>query len=224
MSRMIFLFVIFLFCILIVLWINFNLFPLFETSYVEYYEINNLITTIALSYITSFIFYFIIVYLKELKDKKNSEKFVKRKVVEIINGANHIRKTVESIGDDEFKTFVPDAILLRDKLIKINLVDDAHQQRLYPFTYEQLFKEHSTETRVIIDRILILLPFLDSKFVSTLNEIYECGFFNISTKLAPVRLINELMKKNGVLNNATIHTDPLIEYLKLIERLGKISP
>ena len=148
---------------MIVFWVNFNLFPLFETSYKDFKRINNLVTTVSLSFITSFMFYFIVVFLKEQKDRKNSEKFITRKVTEIMNRTNRIRDTFEAMDDKKFTDFIPDEDTLRAKFNKVSLEDDANLNRLYPFTNKQLIKEHSIEVKEIIDRILILLPFLDSK-------------------------------------------------------------
>ncbi|MGK7389712.1 MAG: hypothetical protein ACNS60_05150 [Candidatus Cyclobacteriaceae bacterium M2_1C_046] len=224
MSRIVLLFIIFILCIILVLWINFEIFPLIQINYKRTYLINDLLLTIALSYITSFIFYFIVVYIKERKDRANSKKFLERKVNEIIGGANHIRQTVEQIDDVKFNSYIPEKNVLRNKLNKINLEDDANQNRLYPFSYEQLFKEHSNEIRETIDRILILLPFLNSNFISLLNEIYDSGFFTVSTKMAPVGMINKKMQEINAPNYSIVYSDSLVEYLSLIEKLKKIYP
>ena len=223
-SRIYILLTIFIFFAVIVLWIDFNIFPLFKTENANYHKINNIIRTIALSYITSFVFYFIIIYLREQKDKKNSKKFISRKTVGIISSAEHLRSKIEEIDDEPFKDFIPEEELLRKKLNKINLEEDAGERRLYPFSYEQLFKEHTTEIRVVIDRLLILLPYLDTKYVSKLNDIYECSFFNMSTKFAPISMINNKLKELNAPNFSTVYVSPLCDYFKLIEELKNISP
>lgn len=62
---------IFILSIILIIWINFIENFYFETFIkIDYIKLNRLIETIAVSYLTSFIFYFFIVIIKEKRDKK----------------------------------------------------------------------------------------------------------------------------------------------------------
>lgn len=217
-KKIYFLLIIFIIFSLLIFWIDFNLFPLIPTKH-NSDNINNLLRIVSLSYNSSFVFYFIVVYLNEIKERKNSKEYIKSKINEIIGLAEHLRDKIEKIDDIQFINFIPEENALIAKLNKINLEDDAKAQRLYPFTYEQLFQEHANEIKERIDRLLILLPYMDSRLVNLLNLIYDCPFLKLATKSSPAKLINQKIKELNAPNFATVHVGTIIQYLKLIHQL-----
>jgi len=215
----------FILSIFLFLWVDFNLLPKIPCDFNETSKINSIIKTVCLSYVTSYIFYLIVVFSKEIYDIKNSQPYIQTKLREIQSLALGFKSKIENIDGNKFKSEIPTIEEIRQKftLNQIDLTSDAGEKRLYPFTWEQLFKENAKETRNSIDRVLILLPYIDSKLINLLNKLYECSFFNMSTKLAPANLIipkiKELTKNNNI-NFASTYADMIIEYLKIIKKLN----
>lgn len=224
MKKIQILLIVLIFSIFAIFWIEFEILPLIKTNYNSCSKINNLIVIISLSYISSFIFYYIVVYMKEKKDKNNSKIFVSRKINEIIKKGENLRKIIEETDNVHFSKFVPEKDILLSKLHTIRFTDTVKEKRIIPITWEKLMAEHTSNIRIDIDRLFVLLPYLETNFISKLNELYDCQLFIIFHNLAPVNLIEKEIRKYNVPNFRVTLVEPLIDYFSLIDELKKTKP
>jgi hypothetical protein len=133
----------------------------------------------------------------------------------VIGIAKSFKDKVEEIGQIKISSKVTKDEL-NNILVKIKLDDEVvNHRRLYKLTWENYLKEVSTETRYPIDRILGLIPYLDSDLVKILNKIYDSNFLSLSTKIAPSAMLNTL----PVQINMTMYSSLIEEYFNHLDEL-----
>lgn len=232
MKKIHFLIILLVFSIFIVLWIDFEIIPYIETT-ARASKLNSILESIFLTYITSFIFYYIVVYLRESRDKKNTRSYVKRKVEEINISVKEFIEELRKIDDIDFKSKYPSKTELQEKLKTLDLASYIKSNRVFPISYEDYFKEHAKDVQKKIDRILILLPYLDSKFVDRMNQVYDCQFFSISSSVPKSKYLNsfvdrELTKQTNKpykgFNFSILYPEQIENYLELVNNLNKYCP
>lgn len=232
MKRLIYLVIFFVLSIFVILWIDFELLPHISTSK-NFDKINNLFHAIFLAYITSFIFYFIIVFLKEQNDKKNLKKFLNEKISEINRNVKDFISQIETINEVKFQDEYPTRQELDEKFKNLDLSSYIKSKRIYPISYENYFKEHAKIVQSKLDRILIHLPYLETRFIDKINQVYDCQFFSttiiIANSVEVDQCIEEgLFKKTGIrysgVKFATTYPEHIISYLDNIKELNKYSP
>src|SRR5688572_10240719 len=85
--------------IVLVGWIELGWFPYIHSSLGHPDKLNSVIVNFSLAYITSYFFYFLVVYLKERKDRVNSIEFVLNNCKRIIALANSLKSKIEEVGE-----------------------------------------------------------------------------------------------------------------------------
>lgn len=172
-------------CISLLIWINFidfKFIALFRgtASKIEYF-----IETISLSYLASYIFFILNIYLVERKERKNILPYISRYVLliivnnySIIECLKNERKTFGSIPTlEEFK------FLLRN----INLEEKI------PFYYKNenfifLLKNRKESTLETINKIFLSGKYIDAKLYRLLLEINNSLYFNDLQNLEKIKL------------------------------------
>lgn len=201
--------------IVLVAWIELEIFPFIPSAMDNPEKFNSIVVNFSLAYISSYFFYYLVVYLKEQKDRKNSIDYILSNCQRVIGIAKSFKDKVEEIGQIKISSKVTKDEL-NNILVKIKLDDEVvNHRRLYKLTWENYLKEVSTETRYPIDRILGLIPYLDSDLVKILNKIYDSNFLSLSTKIAPSAMLNTL----PVQINMTMYSSHIEEYFNHLDEL-----
>lgn len=201
--------------IILVTWIELEIFPFIPTTIDNPEKFNSIVVNFSLAYISSYFFYYLVVYLKEQKDRKNSIDYVLSNCLRVIGIAKSFKDKIEEIGQIKFSPKMTKDELNK-VLAKVKLDDEvANHRRLYKLTWENYLKEISTETRYPIDRILGLIPYLDSDLVKILNKIYDSNFLSLSTKIAPSTMLNTL----AIPINMTMYSSLIEEYFNHLDEL-----
>lgn len=176
-------------------------------------ELGNVLSNLSLAYISSYIFYLVIVKFQESRDKKNIYSTIYSLTKQLVGRGNSVVNTLASankylkpdltknITKEEFielcKTTNPKEISPNTMIGKIGSFNKA--------TYSQLIYNNSfSNTKALIEKIFVYMPFLESDFVKLLNELSESTFFMMADVLANPHLFQN--------NDFTNMADPMFEY------------
>jgi hypothetical protein len=205
--------IIFFLCILIIISINFwfNKIPeIFEGGS----KVGIILEKICLSYVSAFIFYFLIVHIKAHKDKININNYILNKVNFLINGFtilnNQLTKESKINLTGKYPTNEEINLIFRSINPKskapllLNILSNDYANWIQ-------YLEHSRqESSHTIENIFLLMPFLDTKLITILTKIEDCTYF----RLLPT------MSKNPIANkDLTFLETTFLEYTKLIKEL-----
>lgn len=150
------------------------------------HEIGGILANLSLAYISSYIFYIVVVLHQENKNKKNiystiynlSNQLVGRgnSVVTILAFANQFDKDnlTKTITKEEFFELCRNT---NPKEICPNR-GFGTAGNFIPATYSQLiYNDSYSNARVLIRDIFVYMPFLESDFIRLLNKLKESKFF-----------------------------------------------
>ena len=181
------------------------------------YEVGIIYYKICISVISSYIFYFIVIHLKAVKDKENINAFLFGKVKSIINQYH------SQIGDLKNASGISsdDVYLEKEEikkiLLEINPASDAPM--VYGVTgkyinWVQYLHNSKIVTDKLIEKIFKKMPFLDSELVSILAKIDDCGHFVFLEIAIKISMNNPDM---------SVFTSGFYEYGKLCQLLENYS-
>lgn len=174
-------------------------------------EFGNIYYRVCLSMIASYVFYFIVIHLKSMKDKENVNKFISFKVSNILSTyntqINEIKKLSNNI--DEKKYFKLEEL---EKLFK-NINPNAQAPLILGTKYAtwmQYFQYNNKRTQENIKKIFVQMPFLDSELVDILAHIEDNHHFEVIDLLSSIPCNNQNMES---------FADTFIAYSNLCEKL-----
>ncbi len=153
------------------------------------------IHAISLAFIASYIFYFVVVHLKQTSDKRNIQPFVALKTKQIVNGIRAITHAIVlHTGNDPEEEKYPSKAKLADMCEHINPYGPA------PETYRRMgtgddswmdylmYWKENTEER--LSEIFLQGQYLESAHVGILLRIQQSSFFS-ALDLVPSTILNE---------------------------------
>lgn len=144
------------------------------------YQLGLIVEAILGSVVASYIFYIIVVHMKEQKDKATLYPYIKKHVelvvgicqaqIREIGKASGINLELDSISRIDVEMALKNITSNCPVPLLISLPSDAD--------WFQYFFHYSTRTKRSIGRLLDQLPFLDAKHISLLTAIDDCSHFN----------------------------------------------
>lgn len=157
------------------------------------HEIGNILSNLSLAYISSFIFYVIVVKYKEKIDKKNIYPSIYRLGKQLVGRGNSVITTLAT-ADGFNKTDIVKNITREEYLELCKRVNPKqfsantligsminHREA----TFSQLIYNNSySNVKALLEKIFIYMPFLESDFLKLLNQINESTFFLMADVLA----------------------------------------
>lgn len=145
-------------------------------------KIGQIVYGLSFAYVSSFIFYFIVIHSKIRKDKENLHSYISGKIGIIIERAKSLIDEMAKKTEIKLNASYPDKSQLKLICEKINIYSGANI--LLPVGQEfiegklihsmNLCKERSNEA---IYRLLLQSQFLDSELINLLAMIEDCYFF-----------------------------------------------
>lgn len=207
--------------IFIIIWIDFRVFPFIQCD-CNAEKINSIISNLALATIASFIFYFINVYLTEVKEKNSAKEHIHINIDKIISLSLGLKASIEISSDQKFNNYYPTKEELINALIKIPLNSIHDNDRVANVTWEQYFKELSQDSRYLINRIFTISNLLDIRLLLHLNKLYDCSFFDFAEEIAPISVIQQKIKWID-LNNCCSYHYSILSYYLLIKELDELK-
>ncbi len=182
-------------------------------------ELGAVLSNLSLAYIASYIFYYVVVVLKERKDKKNIYYTVYEWTHHLIGRAYGVYNTIISasgvdpessdkrtISRDQFKELCNRA---NPNAISTNVfLGTANNPQ--PATYGQLIYDNAvSNVRAYTDRIFNYMPFLDSEHVRLINRLHSSTFFLVAQSFTfPTRN-----------TDFSVYADNMYEFLVFVREL-----
>lgn len=168
---------------LIAVIITYFLIELVLNSYSEIFPgahvIGQFFSILSISYIASFIFYFIVVHIKSEADKENINEYVGQKVYSIIRSAHLFIQPLQQTQDKNAKFEDLDTANLGSllKSIKRNSSDAPYIVNDQNATWLEWFEYLKTSTQDDIKEVFVRYNHLDSKLIRLLTRIENSMFF-----------------------------------------------
>jgi len=150
--------------------------------------LGTIIEKLCLSYISAFIFYFLVVHIKQQKDKKNIYNYVAIKSNLIIAYGQTIGRDLAKAADVTMKNYYPNKNELLEICSKVNPYSET--PLLINFTGQKAnwfehFENYRIRSMDAIQEIYAKMPFLDTQLVQHLSKIENSQFFSLSKAISP---------------------------------------
>jgi len=184
------------------------------------YKIGQIWSDLCFSYISAFIFYFIVVHVKEFTDKVNLYRYISRFTNAIISQAKKLANDLSSDSMVMLKSDYP----TKDELSSICTIINPNRESpkfigvtlsdFYPI-WMQYFENNRKIIIEYADRILSRNLIYDSELIKILAEICDCKFFNIVHHSESNRPSTNRYSKTNLL----FIEDPMYDFFSLIKSL-----
>jgi hypothetical protein len=168
------LFILSLFAISLIIWIDFIPYKLNEFWPGTGLKLETLVHRISLAYITSFIFYYVVVFRKDQRNKKQLYPIIAKWSRMIVINNNAVLKSMIQEANlnidnrlpsaDEFKVIGKSIFLFNKANTKLN--------------WTEYFQFHRKGTLEYIDKILVQINYLDSEHIRILTTLQNSVHFN----------------------------------------------
>ncbi|NVO11749.1 MAG: hypothetical protein HXX16_17450 [Bacteroidales bacterium] len=142
-------------------------------------KIGQFFSKLSISYISAFIFYFIVVHIKSQKDKENIYEWVGHKAYSIITSAHLFIQPLMQINDKKAKF---EDLKEKDLSKLLKSIDRTAKQAPYLIngenaTWLEWYEYLRKSTEDSIKEILVRYSHLDSEFIKILSRIENSLFF-----------------------------------------------
>ena len=174
-------------------------------------ELGDLIYQICLAYITSFIFYFLVVYLKRVKDRQILEPYIADKTRTVIHSGKILVKYLVSETGIRPQNFYPTEEELSAMCSKVN--PNSFVQGWANLSWMGLFREYFLKSEKAINSIYEKMPFVESKLIRYLGDIQNNPHY-YTGEIRPYKM------GNTDLSFKSMH---LYQYLMIIKDLEKYA-
>lgn len=182
-------------------------------------KIGEIVEKLCLSYISAFVFYFLVVHIKAQKDKSNIYNYVTKKVYMVIGCCwgllNELSKAanitlVDKYPTDEELTTICKSINPNSPApLLLSATSNTYANWVQYFDYYKQRSNGATE------KVFLKMPFLDTKLVNILAKIEDCSHFNFLRAI-----INTMPIRN---TDLTSFQKTFSDYIKLIKELEEYA-
>jgi hypothetical protein len=156
-------------------------------------KIGDIIYKLCMSYISAYIFYFLVVHIKAQKDKANIYGYVTKKVYMVIGSCWGLIDTISKAANITLPNRYPNDEQLSTICKAINPNSNAPLTigRLGNYAnWIQYFDFQKQRSNLATEKIFSKMPFLDTKLVNLLAKIDDCFFFFVTESMVqsmPIR-------------------------------------
>lgn len=182
-------------------------------------KIGVIVEKLSLSYISAFIFYFLVVHIKTQKDKANIYTYVNIKVSIIIGSCIGLINELSKATNIDLKEKYPNMKELNLMFLNINPNKNAPlilnaSSNIYA-NWIQYFDYSKKRSSDATEKIFLKMPFLDTKLVNLLAKIDDCSHFMIIKGV-----VNTMPIRN---TDLTFLENTFADYIELIKILEKYT-
>ncbi|HVX50297.1 MAG TPA: hypothetical protein VHB48_09065 [Chitinophagaceae bacterium] len=183
-------------------------------------EIGKIVYDISIGYIVSYIFFYLVVFIKEEKDRNNINHRASLQATFIVldsyslfdiafHDVTHLKKQFPPTFDE-----VHEACLSIDPFASSGM-SIANQYGTKPATWQYILRSRREENLNHIEKVMALLPFIDSELVGILTRIEDCMLhYEATNRVFPQQKVPHF--KDG-----TFMEKALFDYFILINELEK---
>jgi len=194
-------------------------------------KIINLVYLFSFSYLTSFIFYFLVVHLKNLQDRLNIYEYIKNKNKGIIEKTESILRDLKNRSRVSFNSKYPSTEELNKVFLIINLSETSPHLSFnglsgYFTSWFEYFADHKNDIDEILNKILRYAQYVESDYVKLLLKIEDCNFFDFISYTFGLSVMDKSFKKDVNLTKDLVKyikkeviVNYLFEYFSLIKKL-----
>ncbi len=196
------------FVIMIDLWLI-NIPEKFERGY----ELGQFFYKLGMSYISAFIFYFLVIHIKQQKDKENLYSYVSKKVYMIIGSATGLISELAKCSKTQLSSKYPSSLelsLISERInpnTKAPLLDHLGNYS----NWIQYFDYSKQESNEATEKIFKKIAFLDAELVNLIANIEDCSHFIVIKSIVG--------SKNIENQNIKFIESSLSDYFELIKKL-----
>lgn len=206
----------FVICIVILMLNNILLLNKEKVLFSFLIEFRNILSNLSLAFISSYIFYYVVVVIKDKKDKKNINLTVYGLTKNLIGRAYSVFNEIITASGTNNETYNKHTITREQFQNLCNKANpkDIHKNVKVDFnnqfaTYGELILNNSVRNvNALIDKIFNYMPFLDTEFVHILNKIENSIFF-MNAYL--------LLKTNNT--DFSVYAKEMYDYLEFVREL-----
>lgn len=156
-------------------------------------ELGQILYKLSLSYISAFIFYFLVVHIKLQRDKKNIALYLNDKVITVFGTAHGMFLSMSQNAGITLRGKYPNKEEIHQICLAINPLNNAdiiiapgiNGNWLHYLDYN---KSRTTEA---IDKTLKIIPFLDANLVNLIVNIQDCHYFKQLTTILQFPIKNK---------------------------------
>jgi hypothetical protein len=134
---------------------------------------------LCLSYVSSYIFFFVVVHVKKEKDKANINSFIAPKILAACSQWRQQLRDVCNAASVVMPEELPDRTFLANVFSKLrpNYLSPLKNTQGDYANWQEYFWYHKTRVDGFICVVTDKMPFLDAKLVKLLSELSECEHF-----------------------------------------------
>ena len=134
---------------------------------------------LCLSYVSSYIFFFVVVHVKKEKDKENINSFIVPKILAACSQWKPQLRDICNAASVVIPEELPDREFITNAFSKINpnACSPLRNKQGDYANWQEYFWYHKTRVDGFICVVTDKMPFLDSKLVKLLSELSECEHF-----------------------------------------------
>jgi hypothetical protein len=178
------------------------------------HEVGLVFESILASIFASYVFYIIVVHIKEDKDRKTVNPYIKKHGERLVEWCKAQLSSISIASNTPLALDTLKKESLKSAMTVINPLSDAplsFTNNTYANWY-QYFHFYSQKSQQSTRRILDQLPFLDARAVALTTEIDDCNHFS------SIKLSNEIRLKN---EDLSAFNDSFYEYCTSCKNLDK---
>jgi len=176
-------------------------------------KLNAVISGLCLSYISAFIFYFLVVHLKQQRDKDNIYQYIARRTYIIVSDTKSLISSFKKESRIGLKSEYPTEEELEEVCKKINPNSNAplliggldHYA-----SWIQYLNYHKDRAENAIKKIYVGMQYLDSNYIKLLMGIEDCVHFKV------IDVASKMPMRNVDL---TAFARQLYKYFELVRKL-----
>lgn len=134
---------------------------------------------LCLSYVSSYIFFFVVVHVKKEKDKGNINSFIVPKILAACSQWKPQLRDICNAASVVMPEELPDRVFVTSVFSKINSSSPSPLKNMQGdyANWQEYFWYHKTRVDGFVCVVTDKMPFLDSKLVKLLSELSECEHF-----------------------------------------------
>lgn len=180
----------------------------------------NEIYNLSLAYLASFIFYYIVVFLQEKKNRRLFHAYVSKQIDDILRSTTWIVSSfIKNDNPNKYPYQLPEKKELKRLIEKSKPNDDGHRGYLLPdkqfqqISIWQTIVNNKNEVVNTIDKLSIRAPQFDYRLTNMLMEIEECTLFYV-------------IEQNGTHHfgkDLKVEADLIIKYYNLLNKISSYT-
>jgi len=180
-------------------------------------KLGTLFSGLAFAFIAAFVFYFIVVHVKEVRDKENIREFLGYKSINIINHAKTLGRNLTKSSEIEMNDDYPSLDNLYEISKIIGPLNEAPQTYFFSsknLKYHESIREHFESIKMDISSIYLIAPNFDTKLIKILTDIERNLHLNFFKGIAMMKFRTFGEHSANILSDFFRKVEMLEEYYK----------